>query len=426
MVIAIALPCQLIAGNSAGIKRILSINTVAGSDTIKTVDGMLKEYKAGKRDSSLLRDLALGLIKQKQRVLADEVSQVHIKLLKSPLAKSNLEFMSNFNHSITSKGFDCMLKNKDKINEMMGGGWVDFVLSRSIEDTYIQTELNAGKKVDWEQLSKQLFSRYGEDGNDLVIRAKLNYAFHHDDWKTFSLMIGPWFKKMTNQQKFISTSACNDFSWSIFERSNNKKLLGSGLALMDYALKTDSSAELIDTYANLLYKLGRREEAMIWEKKAVDRQPDNEVISETYEKMKNSLRMLSGKHTVSFSKKRSLKDVLKDAKSRNKYIMLDFMATWCGPCKKMDKYVYTDDAVGKALNNVVISVKIQVDKTNFDSKYVKSWHADAARLTEEYAVTGLPTLIFLTPDGKVAKKVVGGVDAATLIAHVNDVLKADK
>ena len=44
----------------------------------------------------------------------------------------------------------------------------------------------------------------------------------------------------------------------------------------------------IDTYANLLYKLGKKDEAITWEQKALDLAPEGEKKSyeETLDKMK--------------------------------------------------------------------------------------------------------------------------------------------
>src|SRR4051812_34660552 len=53
--------------------------------------------------------------------------------------------------------------------------------------------------------------------------------------------------------------------------------------------------------------------------------------------------------------------VLKKAKKEKKYIFVDCFTTWCGPCKKMDKVVYTNDSLGDFLNAKFISVKLQMD-----------------------------------------------------------------
>src|SRR5205807_219920 len=58
--------------------------------------------------------------------------------------------------------------------------------------------------------------------------------------------------------------------------------------------------------------------------------------------------------------------VKEKAKKENKYIFLDCFATWCGPCKLMDKEIYTNDTVGSYFNDKFISVKVQMDKAKND------------------------------------------------------------
>jgi thioredoxin-related protein len=41
----------------------------------------------------------------------------------------------------------------------------------------------------------------------------------------------------------------------------------------------------------------------------------------------------------------------------------------------------------------------------------------------EYDINGFPTLIFINPDGKIGKKIVGTVDAKRLIVVAKEVLK---
>src|SRR5580658_3781664 len=69
--------------------------------------------------------------------------------------------------------------------------------------------------------------------------------------------------------------------------------------------------------------------------------------------------------------------VLQKAKTENKYIFVDCYASWCGPCKWMDRNVYVNDTVGKLVNDKFISVKIQMDTAKTDSEVVKNWYSTA-------------------------------------------------
>lgn len=88
----------------------------------------------------------------------------------------------------------------------------------------------------------------------------------------------------------------------------------------------------------------------------------------------------------------SLDKGLEIAKKTKKPIMADFYAEWCGWCKKLDKTSYQDK------NVIELSKKFVCVKVNTD--------LDSASASK-YGVQGLPTIIFLSPDGKVTKQIVG-------------------
>lgn len=112
----------------------------------------------------------------------------------------------------------------------------------------------------------------------------------------------------------------------------------------------------------------------------------------------------------------SLSQILEKAKQENKYVFFDVFATWCGPCKQMDKEVYTNDTVSDFFNKNFIAVKVQMDKTAKDDENVKKWYADADSLAKKYLVEGYPTFIFLSPQGEIVHKDIGFKTAAEFVA----------
>jgi len=100
-------------------------------------------------------------------------------------------------------------------------------------------------------------------------------------------------------------------------------------------------------------------------------------------------------------------EVLAKAKRKDKYIFLDCYATWCGPCKLMEREVYTNDTVSAFFNGAFISAKLQVDTSNVDDSDVRKWYPEAQRMIKEYTIGSFPTFLFFSPDGKLVHRGLG-------------------
>lgn len=118
---------------------------------------------------------------------------------------------------------------------------------------------------------------------------------------------------------------------------------------------------------------------------------------------------------IKFEQTLSWQQIRAKAQAENKYIFLDCFATWCGPCKLMDKNVYTNDTIGNYFNDKFISIKVQMDQTKKDNDYVRSWYEDAIALNKRYRVQGYPTLIFLSPSGTIVHQILGYQSVSDLI-----------
>lgn len=104
------------------------------------------------------------------------------------------------------------------------------------------------------------------------------------------------------------------------------------------------------------------------------------------------------------------------AKASGKPVMIDFMATWCPPCRKMEDTTFCDPAVAAKAERFV-TARVDVDEQRDTAV---RYGGDASK----YGGIGIPNILFLDGDGRTLKHVVGFHGPAELVAVMDSVLAA--
>ena len=112
----------------------------------------------------------------------------------------------------------------------------------------------------------------------------------------------------------------------------------------------------------------------------------------------------------------TLDQVKQKAAAENKYIFFDCYATWCGPCREMDKRIFTNDSVGDYFNQHFISIRVQLDQPKQDEEQIRNWHNDATEIAKQYDIKGFPSFLFLNPQGVITDLQTGYKNVSELIA----------
>ena len=81
--------------------------------------------------------------------------------------------------------------------------------------------------------------------------------------------------------------------------------------------------------------------------------------------------------------KGSWSEALAKAKKEDKIVFVDCYTTWCGPCKWMDKNVFTDGAVAEFYNEHFVNVKLDMER------------GEGLDIATIYDVRAYPTLLFI-------------------------------
>ena len=88
----------------------------------------------------------------------------------------------------------------------------------------------------------------------------------------------------------------------------------------------------------------------------------------------------------------------------NSYVVMDFWAEWCGPCRAIGPFV--EEAASEMVGKVLIG-KVNIDEN--------------PQVTMKFAIKNIPTLIFIK-NGEIVNKHVGALRKPDLMEKINALL----
>lgn len=96
-----------------------------------------------------------------------------------------------------------------------------------------------------------------------------------------------------------------------------------------------------------------------------------------------------------------------EARQTNRLVLVHFWSVTCGPCKLLDRDVFSQPQVGATLEQKYVPVKVNA--------------GDARVLTEALGITRVPTDVVMTPEGTVIERLVSPNTPMAYVGKMNEV-----
>ncbi|MCS7305604.1 MAG: thioredoxin domain-containing protein [Thermoguttaceae bacterium] len=103
----------------------------------------------------------------------------------------------------------------------------------------------------------------------------------------------------------------------------------------------------------------------------------------------------------------SIQAAQQQAAQTNRLVLVHFWSPNCGPCQKMERWVFSRPDVAATVETYYVPVKINADQFPYTAR--------------QFGITALPTDLILSPNGQVIRRFQGAVPAEQYIAQLHRV-----
>jgi len=138
----------------------------------------------------------------------------------------------------------------------------------------------------WNKLKDSIAVKYPSKADEVLAYSKVLFYLNRQQWNDFGPAIVAYMKSYGDN---VSQSDLNEYAWTVFQNCSDETCLKNALEWSKRSFEKEQNPAYMDTYANLLYRLGRKDEAIEWEQKAlslVTTEDQKKGYQQTIEKMK--------------------------------------------------------------------------------------------------------------------------------------------
>jgi thioredoxin-related protein len=227
------------------------LNKTIAKENIETRHGVSKEVEL-----SFPQFYSNAFGKSSERKKPDVTTvQQYIDGEKDLLSEVNFSVIGKFAHLLSQKQTTVFVSNVSQYQKLFGKTEVEAVLDRIGGAMIAAAEKNSSNSefeaaIDFFKNHKSDFTTKSE------AYMRIEFNKNTGKWSEFAGLID----KLGEVEK-IDAGTVNSWAWAVYEKCSDKAVIGKAIAWSVDAIKQKADYPILDTYAALLYKSGRKHDA---------------------------------------------------------------------------------------------------------------------------------------------------------------------
>lgn len=224
-----------------------------------------KKFEANPNDTKLAVKF-FGMMESACMKLDFELAKYFETQKESELTSvTNWKIMNQFLTDYNSREFKYLVSNNDKFAKLYSKDTVENKI-QNVYETSLKDLIRAKDTKGYESL-KGIIKKSGlSNGEKIILNSDLVYFQKNKDWNNY----GKVAEKLANKYGKDDYYLLNNISWTVFENFDDKGMLSNAEKWAKHSTDLKDLYFNNDTYANILFKIGKKNEAKSVAEKAIE------------------------------------------------------------------------------------------------------------------------------------------------------------
>jgi thioredoxin-related protein len=253
-------------------------------DSTRQYYTLLDRYKDGRRDTAFLHKVAMSCLNAYDLANGEKIALDWLATQSDLLSRDALYLEDVYTKKSTDKYFSTFTDHVTEVDKALGPGFAEAKVRNVFLVEATERKPGDNRPPDWAAIHRRIAAKLPAQADELTARVKITWYLTKKDFPNFEKAMVAYMKSYSNK---MSDGELNNIAWSVFQSCPDMTCV-SGILEWSKRLRDNNEPGVVDTYANILYKLGKKDDAIALETKAMNLAGDTDKASfqGTIDKMK--------------------------------------------------------------------------------------------------------------------------------------------